>query len=98
MTKVKEAKAQKAVKTAQVKTAVLEKYVDVTELKLVDGKTINTDELSKAFYALTLDADKANKGSKRTAAAGRRFRLNTTALSKAFLELRKLTPKAKSAK
>jgi hypothetical protein len=95
MTKVKEAKAQKAVKTAQVKTAVLEKYVDVTELKLVDGKTINTDELSKAFYALTLDADKANKGSK---AAGRRFRLNTTALSKAFLELRKLTPKAKSAK
>lgn len=95
MTKVKEAKAPKAVKSAKVETAVLEKYVDVTELKLVDGKTINTEELSKAFYALTLDADKANKGSK---AAGRRFRLNTTALSKAFLDMRRVTPKAKSVK
>jgi len=98
MTKIKEAKAPKAVKTAKVESvesAVLEKYVDVTELKLVDGKTINTDELSKAFYALTLDADKANKGSK---AAGRRFRLNTTALSKAFLDMRKCTPRAKTSK
>jgi hypothetical protein len=95
MTKIKEAKAPKAVKPAKVETTVLEKYVDVTELKLVSGTTINTDELTKAFYALTIDADKANKGSK---AAGRRFRLNTTALSKAFLELRKLTPRAKMSK
>jgi hypothetical protein len=69
-----------------------EKYVMVEDLKLSTGKEINLSELAKAFESIAADAERANKGNK---AAGRRFRLNTTALSKGFLEIRKITPRAK---
>lgn len=73
----------------------VEKYVDVAKLTLTDGKTINLGSLEIALTSIKLDSEKANKGNK---AAGRRFRLNTTALSKHFLEMRKATPRAKLAK
>jgi hypothetical protein len=88
-------------------TVVVEKYVDVAELslikstkeeidgKMIDTKVIDMDNLEIALTSIKLDADKANKGNK---AAGRRFRLNTTAISKHFLEIRKLTPRAKVSK
>jgi hypothetical protein len=69
--------------------------VDVKDLELVGKDSIKIENLKVAFEAILADAEKANKGN---TAAGRRFRLNTTAISKSFLEMRKVTPKAKANK
>jgi hypothetical protein len=61
--------------------------VDVKDLELVGKDSIKIENLKVAFEAILADT-----------AAGRRFRLNTTAISKSFLEMRKVTPKAKANK
>jgi len=82
-------------KKEKVETPKVEKYVDVDKLDLLKGKTIDLDNLNTALTSIKLDAEKANKGNK---AAGRRFRLNTVAISAKFLEIRKVTPRAKVSK
>jgi hypothetical protein len=69
--------------------------VDVKDLELISKGSINVENLKVAFDAILADAEKANKGN---TAAGRRFRLNTTNISKSFLEMRKISPKAKTSK
>ena len=59
-------------------------------VNFVENNKINTEALAEAFNAILVDAEKANKDN---GAAGRRFRLQTVELSKAFLDMRKVTPK-----
>lgn len=54
-----------------------------------EGK-FNIELLSSTLEKLVKDAEKCNKGVK---AAGRRFRLKTVELEKAFKKMRKLSPK-----
>ena len=61
-----------------------EEYDFITE----EGK-INIETLQKAFDCIIEDAVKCNKNN---GASGRRFRCNTQALGKIFLNLRKVTP------
>jgi hypothetical protein len=83
------------------KTLNPEKYVDVKTLDYVtkgtegsvevDSTKINIETLTKALTSIIKDAERSNRGNK---TAGRRFRLNTKAMDKIFLELRKITPRA----
>jgi len=82
-------------KKEQIETPKIEKYVDVAALDLTKGTAIDLANLDIALTSIKLDAEKANKGNK---AAGRRFRLNTVAISQKFLEIRKITPRAKVSK
>jgi len=59
------------------------------ELNFIDADKIDIDTLEAVFASITEDAKKANKNN---GAAGRRFRCNSLALGKVFLDLRKVTP------
>jgi len=62
---------------------------DKTVEFVVDG-LINIEALEAEFASILKDAEKSNKGN---GAAARRFRLSTTALSKSFLDMRKVSTK-----
>ena len=56
---------------------------------IADDGGINLDTLEAVFTSVLDDAKKSNNNN---GAGGRRFRCNTLALGKVFLELRKVTP------
>jgi len=59
-------------------------------IEFVKDGLINIEALEAEFAGILADAVKSNKGN---GAAGRRFRLSTVAISKSFLDMRKVTPK-----
>lgn len=83
-------KSTKVVKSEATEVKV-PRTVDVRTMsfKTKDGK-IDTVNLTTAVEALIKDAAKANDGQ---LAAGRRFRINTINIAKAFKDLREITPK-----
>lgn len=63
---------------------------DGTKMDLVASETeINIEALEAVFESILDDAKKSNRDN---GAAGRRFRNNTTALGKAFIGMRVVTP------
>jgi hypothetical protein len=58
--------------------------------EFVTQGAINIEALESSFADILSDAVKSNKGN---GAAGRRFRLSTVAISKSFLDMRKVTAK-----
>lgn len=63
--------------------------IDVRKLSFINDGKINIRSLVTALTSIIQDAEKSNKGN---GASGRRFRLNTVAISKAFLDMRTTTP------
>lgn len=64
--------------------------LEYTELNFVTRENkIDTEKLKEIFDRILQDAEKSNKVNYH---AARRFRVNSTNLSKAFLEMRKVSP------
>jgi hypothetical protein len=64
-------------------------------IEFIAGGKIDEEVLDMILGEIREDARKSNKGN---TTAGRRFRLNTTALEKSFIGMRKVSPKSKTKK